>query len=286
MSCYRPIPAFRTPHGVVFSELRRHDILGDIEIPCGQCVGCRLRRAREWTVRCVHEASLWEDNCFVTLTYEEENLPPENSLDHRDFQLFMKRMRRGSSGPIRFFMCGEYGPLNLRPHYHALLFNRNFYDRKAGGKSGSGSVFYNSDELSEYWKLGMATVQDLNPQTVAYCTRYVVDKVTGPGADEHYQGRKPEYCACSLKPGIGAAWYAKYGLQVSTQDFVVLDGKQMRPPKYYDKLARKLEEVPLDEIEFEREQRAKAAAADNTDDRRKVREVVHKAKIRHLKRSL
>lgn len=286
MSCYRPLKGFRTPDGVVFNELRRYDILGSIEVPCGQCVGCRLRRARDWAVRCVHESQCHDSNCFVTLTYAEENVPEGASLNHRDFQLFMKRMRSAEKHPIRFFMCGEYGPLNLRPHYHALLFGQNFGKRKAAGKSGSGELFYEAEDLTKYWGLGFATVQDLTPATVAYCTRYVTEKVTGPLAEEHYNGRKPEYCACSLKPGIGAAWYEKYGHQVSTQDFVILDGKKMRPPKYYDKLASRQEDIDVDSIQFEREKRARLAAADNTDERRAVREQVHKASIRHFKREL
>ena len=132
----------------------------------------------------------------------------------------MKRLRRHFKGRrIRFFMCGEYGPATMRPHYHALLFNVNFFDRRSRGKSGSGFPLYESALLTRLWGFGFATVQDLNPQTVGYCTRYVVDKVTGDAAEDHYAyvdevgeilARKPEYCACSLKPGIGALWYVRY----------------------------------------------------------------------------
>ena len=150
MSCYHPLKGFRTPSGVVFSELGRHDILGDIEIPCGQCIGCRMRRASDWTIRVMHEASLHSENCFVTLTYGRDKLPPDGSLEHRDFQLFMKRLRRHFGKTVRFYMCGEYGPLNFRPHYHACLFNVNFIsDRVPAGKSGSGAVFYDSPTLEE-----------------------------------------------------------------------------------------------------------------------------------------
>ena len=103
MSCYHPLKGFRTPSGVVFSELGRHDILGDIEIPCGQCIGCRMRRASDWTLRVMHEASLHSENCFVTLTYGRDKLPPDGSLEHRDFQLFMKRLRfRQASGAFLY----------------------------------------------------------------------------------------------------------------------------------------------------------------------------------------
>ena len=149
MTCYHPLRAFRTPEGVVFNELARHDIVGRIELPCGQCIGCRMRRASDWELRCMHEASLHKENCFITLTYGRGNLPPNSSLEHRDFQLFMKRLRK-LRGRCRFYMCGEYGPLNQRPHYHACLFGVDFRsDRVPQGKSGSGAIFYDSAQLSD-----------------------------------------------------------------------------------------------------------------------------------------
>lgn len=147
MPCYRPLKAFRTSAGVSFSELRRDDHIGSIELPCGQCIGCRMRRASDWELRVMHEAALWPRNCFVTLTYGRGELPPLGSLDHRDFQLFMKRLRVTRSGTVRFYMCGEYGPTNGRPHYHACLFNVDFPDMVPAGKSKSGQIMYKSAEL-------------------------------------------------------------------------------------------------------------------------------------------
>lgn len=284
MTCYHPIKAFRTPDGIVFQELSRHDILGSIEIACGRCQGCRARRARDWQIRCVHEAQLWPQNCFLTLTYSDENLPDNSSLEHRDFQLFMKRLRESRDERIRFFMCGEYGPQTLRPHYHALLFNCDFRDRKLAGKSGSGFIFYTSEELSNLWRLGHATVQDMSSETAGYCCSYVFDKVTGDDAEAHYGLRKPEYCACSLKPGIGALWFATYGAAKSEQDFVVHDGRKTAPPKYYDKLSDRADFPWLDDIKIARENRARLALADNTDERLFVREKVHAARVRQRKR--
>lgn len=295
MSCYHPLKAFRTPTGVVFSELRRDDILGDIELPCGQCIGCRMRRAADWSLRVVHEASCWPRNCFVTLTYARDCLPPEGSLDHRDFQLFLKRVRKHVFPQrVRFYMCGEYGPLNLRPHYHACLFNVDFRnDRIVAGKSASGAVFYESPLLTELWGHGRASVQDLERETAGYCARYIMKKVLGPAAEQAYsfvdedgviRQRKREYAAMSLKPGIGATWFGKYGRDVFPQDFVVADGVKMRPPRYYDKLFKRGGSVLLDEVEYARQLAAQGAQVDNTDERRAVREVVHTARVRNLNR--
>lgn len=292
MSCYHPLKAFRTPTGVVFSELRRDDILGDIEIPCGMCIGCRMRRASDWSLRVMHEASLWPSNCFVTLTYGRDCLPPDASLEHRDFQLFMKRLRKLAGVRVRFYMCGEYGPLNLRPHYHACLFNVDFRsDRVAAGKSASGAVFYTSPTLSSLWPHGRCTVQDLVRETAGYCARYIMKKQLGRAAKNAYVNAdgvciKPEYAAMSLKPGIGAEWFAKFGRDVFPHDFCIADGTKVTPPKYYDKLLKRSKRVVIDEIQFRRELEARKHVADNTPERRVVREKVHEARISTLKRGL
>lgn len=292
MTCYHPLKAWRTPQGVVFSELSRYDIIGRCDVPCGRCLGCRLRRSREWAVRVMHEAQMWRENCFVTLTYSEEHLS-SSSLVYSDYQSFMRRLRRYRPG-VRFFMCGEYGPLKLRPHFHACLFNVDFRDGKVRGKSASGAVFLDSPVLAALWQLGNVSVQPLNFQTASYCARYIVDKVTGDDAEVHYSSvdadgvivrRVPEFSHCSLKPGIGANWLKKYGGDVYPHDFVVQDGLQYSPPKYYDKLARR-GDVDWDRVEYARQKRALAAFADNTEERLRVREVVHMARVSKQKRGL
>jgi len=296
VSCYHPVKGFRTPNGVVFSELRRNgDIIGDIELACGQCIGCRMRRASDWSLRCMHEASLWDDNCFVTLTYGNGMLPPNGSLCHADYQKFMKRLRKGRD-KVRFYMCGEYGPLNERPHYHACLFNVHFRsDMVPSGTSESGEVFYESAELTALWGHGMATVQDLNAKTASYTARYIMKKALGDDAKTAYNKidddgviitRAPEYAAMSLKPGIGAAWFEKFQGDVFPHDVVIQDGVKRTPPKYYDKLFKRTKDMRLDSVEWERQKKAIAARPDNTDARRGVRERVHKAKVRSLKRDL
>lgn len=297
MSCYNPIRGFRTPNGVVFSELRRHDILGSIDIACGQCIGCRMRRASDWTLRVMHEASCWESNCFVTLTYGPNKLPPNASLDHRDFQLFLKRLRKKRAPDVvRFFMCGEYGDLNARPHYHACLFNVDFRgDRQLHSKSASGFDVFSSAELQALWPHGIAVVQDLVRETAGYTARYIMKKALGQNAKTAYSSvdsdgvvvqRRPEYACMSLRPGVGATWFDRFAGDVFPVDHVVADGVKHPVPEYYKTLAERRGSFDLDAIEFKREMRARERAADNTEKRLAVREVVHKAKLRNLKREL
>lgn len=244
----------------------------------------------------MHEASLWPQNCFVTLTYAPGNLPAGASLEHRDFQLFMKRVRKSVSGrSVRFYMCGEYGPKELRPHFHACLFNIDFSDRVPAGKSSSGSIFYSSVSLSTLWGLGKCSVQDLTNETASYCSRYIMKKALGDTAafandrvDEDgviYQV-KPEYAAMSLKPGIGAGWFAKFHRDVFPHDFVISKGSKRNPPKYYDVLLKRHGSEALDAIEFARYQRGLLTAADSTDARLAAREEVHLARVQSLKRGI
>ena len=109
MACFHPLKAFRTADGEIIFNSHRRDTVADLTLPCGQCVGCRLERSRQWAIRCVHEASLHQDNCFITLTYAPEHLPSDNSLHYRDFQLFMKRLRkRFPDLKIRFYMYRDW----------------------------------------------------------------------------------------------------------------------------------------------------------------------------------
>ena len=137
MPCYNPLKGYRSrtlnasgKRSIVFN-LREGYVDQPIEVPCGQCIGCRLERSRQWAVRCVHEASLYKNNCFVTLTYSDDKLPSDGSLHFDHFQKFMKRLRRFyDDSRIRFFHCGEYGEQYSRPHYHCCLFNFDFVDKK------------------------------------------------------------------------------------------------------------------------------------------------------------
>jgi hypothetical protein len=156
MPCFTPLKGYRsrevTKSGkrkIVFNDRAGYKDL-PVTVPCGQCTGCRLERSRQWAIRCFHEASLYENNCFITLTYSEQFLPADRSVSVREFQLFMKRLRKKYGPGIRFFACGEYGEKFSRPHYHACLFNHDFKDRELF-KIQNDNRYYTSEELSSIW---------------------------------------------------------------------------------------------------------------------------------------
>lgn len=260
-------------------------------VSCGRCIGCRLERSRQWAVRCVHEASLYERNCFVTLTFNDDNLARDGSLRKSDFQDFVKRLRKffnkyewskdvaafvlrkvelGKSG-IRYFHCGEYGEVCRvcglsrtrcvcrrfvrsigRPHHHACFFNLDF-DDKVLWKVTDGVRLYRSGCLERLWPFGYASVGNVTFESAAYVARYVVKKISGQPAASHYAGRLPEYTTMSRRPGIGREWFERFKSDVFPRDVVVIrGGHKCRPPRYYSRCFEETAPEVFDSIKLNR----------------------------------
>lgn len=201
-------------------------------LACGQCIGCRLERSRQWAVRCMHESQLHDFNVFVTLTYSDEHLPEHCSLHYPDFQFFMRKLRL-TGRRVRFFMGGEYGEETGRPHYHAILFGCHFPDMFYWRKSETGFSVYRSAELESLWTLGNSEIGTVTFESAAYCAKYCVKKMTGALA-AGYGLRVPEFGRMSLKPGIGSVWFDRFGKSdVLADGKVVVNGVKCGAPKYY-----------------------------------------------------
>jgi hypothetical protein len=265
---FKPLVLPRTKYNLEFYKLR---------LPCSRCVGCRLERSRQWAIRCVHEASLYENNCFITLTYAPSHLPKDGSLDVREFQLFMKRLRKKYGEGIRFFHCGEYGEKHGRPHYHAILFNFDFSDKYLW-KEDNGYKLYRSPSLEALWPYGHSSVGTATFESAAYVARYILKKVTGDSADDHYLSKvnpftgevfklKPEYTTMSRRPGIASAWYDLYKDDVHSSDSVVIRARQMRPPRFYDSRYELTNPEDFEALKEARKRKAEPLAKDLTEPR-------------------
>lgn len=306
MACYHPLQGFRAlranpdtgKRSIVFNKQEGFSDL-PVQLPCGQCIGCKLERSRMWAVRIMNEAQLYEQNSFITLTYADQYLPSDLSLKKHHFQKFMKKLRFAHSNQtIRFFHCGEYGEKYGRPHYHCCLFNYDFQDKKPWKKS-NGQQLYISDELQKLWPLGHSSIGSLTFESAAYVARYITKKITGPMAYEHYNvidketgevlaDREPEYTTMSRRPGIGIEWYRKYKKDVFPDDFIVVKRgtsyHQCKTPRYYrDKLAEDDPKLAL-QLKVERKMAAENSV-DNTPERLLTREELQYIKFERLKRS-
>lgn len=234
-----------------------------LELPCGQCIGCRMDYAHEWTNRLLLEKELYSDSeChFVTLTYSEdwiskrllpahdndtgEVVPNLWSLSKRELQLFMKRLRKAlPNDKIRFYACGEYGGKNGRAHYHLILFGCHLPcdDLQPLGRSQIGNDYYSSKLLNLCWPFGFNVVARVTPESIGYTARYMLKKQKGDDSFVYtnYNLVAP-FSLCSRKPGIGFRYYESHpeifdhGLSritVATDKGI----KQFYPPKYFLRL--------------------------------------------------
>lgn len=305
----------------------------NIKLPCGKCIGCRLDRSKQWAIRLMHEAQLHEKNSFITLTYNDDELlrrrtgweptvpsplPSErsrakeqdsraqtetpahaDSLTKRDTTLFLKRLRkeqeaRGFS-KIRYYLVGEYGDKSGRPHYHAALFGEDFSDDRYEWRTTGANKLYRSSRLERLWPHGNAEIGQLTFESAAYVARYIMKKINGPMALEHYKRTDhngsnywltPEFNVMSRRPGIGKEWIDKYGTDVYPHDYVIMNGKQFKPPRYYDKLFDLVDQEGAALLKLEREFLARSQEADNTPSRLRSKEKVAAAKLNLGKRPL
>lgn len=294
MTCYYPRHGFRSRDGrnpvtgawpIVFNVNDGYIDL-PVTVPCGKCIGCRLEHSRQWAIRCIHESMLHKDNCFLTLTYNNDYLPSNNSLNVTDIQKFFKRLRKRIEIPIRYFQCGEYGELFQRPHHHVILFGYDFPDRKFAKLSKSGFPLYRSELLSDLWPFGFHDIGDVTFESAAYTARYILKKITGDIALEHYHGRMPEYVTMSRRPGIASGWLEKYYNDVYPHDYVVIrDGIKCRPPKYYDNIYDSLqEEYQIKDIKLNRIQKIKNKKDYNNEWRLHVQNQCHEIRAKSLVR--
>lgn len=306
MTCFYPLQAYRQDYGeITFTDKTGGDPL---ELGCGQCVGCRLERARQWSMRCIHEASMHNDNSFITLTYNAENLPPDGGLRKIDFQKFMKKLRyQYSEKKIKFYQCGEYGDQNNRPHFHAILFGHNFNDWTYLFESPGGEDIYTSPTLEKIWGKGFVTIGTVTFESAGYVARYCMKKLNGPLADKvnKITGLKPyerinsftgeiievmpEYSTMSrggrFGRGIGYSWIKRYTADCYPKDFTTIRGMRMKPPRFYDKYLESIDLDMYDDIKAGRQYEA-SQSLDNTIARLSTREKVKQAQFKQLVRTL
>jgi hypothetical protein len=328
MGCFSPLEGWRSKlvnesgrRSIVFKESSGNG--ESVTVPCGRCIGCRLDRSKEWAIRCVHEASLHQDNCFITLTYNDAHLPPGGTLVKRDFQLFMKRLRK-KYGKVRYYMCGEYGSiydertklpikdslgreLIGRPHFHACLFGFDFGD-KTIWRTKNGVTLYRSVALDNLWSdkrgpIGYTSVGSVTYESAAYVARYVTKKMNGDLKDDkcargvgHYERLDeetgeitecvPEYTNMSRRPGIAKEWLKKYHKEVYANDSVLFKFQEAKVPRYYDQVYDDIDGIHLEEVKDKRLLKALDRSADDTYSRQRQKRKVKDAQFKKLQREL
>lgn len=228
------------------------------KFPCRKCLGCRIDKTKDDSVRAVHHDSMFKQSSFITLTYAPFSLPSGGSLDPEDWDKFVFRfrafLRKYHSRKVQFLMCGEYGENLSRPHYHALVFGWDFrkptkshafdYPGRYLWKKSNGFSLYRSDLLEHCWMHGQCLVGDVTRESAAYVSRYVMKKLYGPEADDHYRGineygeevqKVREFMRYPSRPALGASWLKKFSGDILSKNYVTLEGKEYRTPPYYSR---------------------------------------------------
>lgn len=233
-------------------------------LPCRQCIGCRLERSRNWATRLMHEQQFHANSCFLTLTYDDKNIPSDQSLNPSHFTTFIKDLRArlhyyGKEKKIKYFGCGEYGDATGRPHYHLALFGpfgttNSDPERTQEEPARSGASQFTHSDISAVWPYGLHRFSELTWESAAYVARYVLKKVSGAHAETHYSGRVPEFQRSSH--GLGKAHVGTWFSDIYPSDQVVIPGRgAFMPPPYYDRILEK-----IDPSLFEKVKKARAEA--------------------------
>lgn len=276
-----------------------------IKTPCGGCLDCRLTKSREMAVRCVHEAEMNADkgSIFVTLTYNEESLPKNNTFDFTHPVKFMKRLRRLYGKEIKSYGCAEYGEKGGRPHYHLLIFGLrpdDLYFWRNSRNPRLQSKLYRSPSIERIWGTGKGSnfkqygnveIGDVTFQSAAYVARYVLKKNKKKTELERELGRFHEKAICvSRREGIGFKWLKRYYTDVYNGDSVHYRGakqviQKIKPPKYYDRKAEELKLIDLEKIKLERMILSDKNNSEQTKQRKMVKQHIKREQIKQLRRS-
>lgn len=251
------------------------------EIPCRNCIGCRLDYSREWANRGYLESKCHLQNWFVTLTYDENNMVKKDhfedkngitwydeewngTLQGKDFTAFMKELRQimkreYNEDGIRFMGCGEYGEENQRPHYHLILFGLNlpadtFFEPRIINKE----TYYRNKIIERAWNKGISNISEASWNNIAYTARYITKKINGKLSDEYYnsKGQDKEFMRSSRMGGIGKPYYDLHKDKIYENDEIIITNKtgtiSCRPPKYFDYLYEKENPKRMKEIKIKR----------------------------------
>lgn len=243
-----------------------------------------------------HESQFWPRNCFVTLTYNPEHKPIDNSISKEAVQKFIRALRDRHPGhTIRFFAVGEYGDKNGHPHYHLILFNYEPDDLKPLFKTQAGNQVWTSAHLEDVWGKGFVTVGSVTIQSCGYTARYLMKKIKGTDRYQADRYRRvspqdgkmydvqPEFALMSLKPGIGHNFAMQFKNDFYPSGFVTIEGTKHAAPNFY---LNKLTEDEKHTVKLNRMRHRVQPRSERTMERKVAREGVRNAKVKPLQRDL
>lgn len=253
-------------------------------LPCGKCLGCRLRQRQDWETRMLMESKTLAPAWFLTITWNQEYVPgmiratgevvrgavhqwtrgevPNivQILLQEDMVLFNKRLRKKQETSnkwgldLRYFYCGEYGENTGRPHHHGIYYGLEIPDLK---KKRGNNPYFESEELNRIWGMGSIIIAEASAETMAYVAGYVTKKAYGNDNKRYRElGLPAPYCCMSRNPGLGYEYYTSHKEQMYADDGVYFNGKKRPIPRYFDKKYKEENPIALWSIKEKRQSSA------------------------------
>lgn len=236
MACNRPVPCWYSEElnpsgkrGLTFNPKNAYsgpikEFREWISVPCGKCTGCKSDQSLMWSIRSYHESTLHKQNSFITLTYDDEHLPSDGLISKYELQTFVKRLRKHQDkyfpdDKLRYVACGEYGGLTRRPHYHAIIFGRDWLEQKVQ----INEKLYTCPDLINIWGKGHVSIAPVTMASICYVCGYVTKKMDD---DDTFVLR-------SNRPGIGHDWIDTYLGDAIVDGKVSIEGREYPVPKRY-----------------------------------------------------
>lgn len=252
-----------------------------MEVPCGHCINCKKERSKAWAFRLMCESHNWSSSVFLTLTYDDENVPYLGnptppyyaSLYPRDLTLFLKRLRKSlGDRRIKYYACGEYGSTTYRPHYHLIVFGLDFTDESL---------------VSDAWSKGFIKLDPVNVQTINYVSGYVQKKLYG--TDVYPDIVVPPFSRMSK--GLGSDYFKKNAVKIFNHG-IMFQGYRLPVPRYFyrlieggkidefslsDAVRKKISNAKLAKSEYERSISSRFGYSEWSDDKAYFRLVMKRA---------
>lgn len=228
-------------------------------VPCGTCILCRVEQTRQNAVLILHEAKMHDEACMITLTYSDENIPPNGSLQYADVQKLWKRLRKAGK-KFRYFAVGEYGDKTNRPHYHACVFGLSWTENRIITQQDP--LKWVSPELNAEWGLGYTDIVPLSFTTAAYAASYVQKKLTEKKPYVNLDQETGEIIFLEQpkayrSESLGKTWWEKHHQQTIDHDHIIINGIRQKPPKKYDEWLKEKNPTELERIKRTRKQKAR-----------------------------
>lgn len=241
MACYNPILVQNLPnlgkrkflHWEFATDLKKL-LYKDAIFDCLKCIFCRKKSAYNLAIRCVLHASLYKKNSFITLTYDETKEDYHNQRNHRDIELFIKKLRsyvtRKHGHKIEIFKVHEYGK-NGKKHWHLACFGYDYSDKECISQK-NGIPLYKSNILENQWGHGICSIGNIEEASAMYLAQYMEKDIKNGNTNNSKKAK-------SHHKGIGLPYFMRHYRQILSLGYIPFNNTRVPIPRSFERRAHK-----------------------------------------------